>query len=179
MISLLVATFFFGCAFPPPDCASGYHRDSHGQCQPIEDDADTGGGTLITEPLSGGIEIVVDAETGGIELADTCVGEVGLDVTDSAIQGVVSCSFVGAIGETLGGEIFEGTLTGTLDESGGAAGGMVLELGIFGILDAQWSGTGSNSLVQGSFVGDMTVVLPGGALEAEVAYSGSFEAAER
>ena len=162
MIALLVAAFLTGCAFSPPDCASGYERDGQGECQSLVEEAE------------GNLEIAVNAETAGIVLADDCLGDVVIEVDAASIDGVLSCSFVGEIGATLDGEVFEGTISGMLDEAGVANGNLVLELGVFGVLESDWSGQRSEGQLEGSFVGTMNVEI--GALEAAVDYSGSFDA---
>ncbi len=167
MIALLVTAFLTGCAFSPPDCASGYERDGQGECQSLVD-------VQEAEEAEGNLEIAVYAETAGIVLADDCLGDVVLEVDAASIDGVLSCSFVGEIGATLGGEVFQGTISGMLDDAGVANGSLVLELGVFGVLESDWSGQRSEGQLEGSFVGTMNVEI--GALEAEVDYSGSFDA---
>ncbi len=165
------------CAFPAPDCASGFVRDEEGECQPIavsSDGDDTGGEVEPSGEYTGAISIEVLAETGGLEIADSCDGPVAFDLTDGSLEGVVECRFQGSVDGLVGGQTFSGTIDGLVDDDGLAAGQMILDLDIFGVLDEPWSGTASPERVQGSVAGQMSIEI--GTLVVPVDFSGIFEA---
>ena len=164
-----------GCAFSPPDCADGYRRDDAGTCQVMPESQDTGLESL-SGSFTGPISIDVTAVIALIDpISDVCSGSVGLDRSGDQLSGTVTCRFEGQVDGLLGGETFEGTISGELAGDGTAAGPFVLELGIFGVLDTEWSGTMGNDQLIGDFSGDLLVDVQG-VIEADVAYSGSFEA---
>ena len=174
MLGLIIGSFS-GCAFAPPDCADGYQRDDAGVCQVLPAEGDTG-----SDPLSGSLtgEIAIDVSA-VIDLidpiTDVCSGSVGLDRAGSELSGTVTCRFEGQVDGLLGGETFEGTISGDIADDGTATGPLVLELGIFGVLDASWVGTIDEARLAGDFSGDLLVDVQG-VIEANVEYAGSFEA---
>ena len=171
----MILTSLAGCAFAPPDCADGYRRDEGGTCQLLPSHTDTGIDPL-TGTLTGPISIDVTAELELIDpIRDTCSGSVGLDRAGDDLSGTVTCRFEGQVDGLLGGETFEGTIDGVIAEDGTASGPLVLELGIFGVLDASWSGTMSAAELSGDFSGQLLVDVQG-VIEANVAYDGSFTA---
>lgn|GEM_PF-2802847 len=164
-----------GCAFAPPDCADGFRRDDAGTCQVIPEGQDTGIDSLdgtFTGPISIDVTAVIDLID---PISDICSGSVGLDRSGDELSGTVTCRFEGQVDGLLGGETFEGTLSGDLAGDGSVSGPFVLELGIFGVLDTQWSGSMGDDGLTGDFSGDLVVDVQG-VIEADVAYSGEFEA---
>ena len=99
----------------------------------------------------------------------------GLDRAGDDLSGIVTCRFEGQVDGLLGGETFEGTIDGVIADDGTASGPLILELGIFGVLDASWSGTISAAELSGDFSGQLLVDVQG-VIEADVAYDGSFTA---
>ena len=174
MLGLMLGSLA-GCAFAPPDCADGYQRDDAGTCQSVPQGQDTGSGPL-TGTLTGSIAIEVTAVLDLIDpISDVCSGSVGLERSGDEVSGTVSCRFEGQVDGLLGGETFEGTLSGDLSEDGTAAGPLVLELGIFGVLDAARTGSVDGEGLAGDFSGELLVDVQG-VIEANVLYSGTFEA---
>jgi len=164
-----------GCAFEDPECAEGYRRDAGGTCQLQPVDEDTGLDQL-TGTYTGPISIDVTADVGlPAAISDVCVGSVGLDREGDALNGSVTCRFEGEVDSLLGGETFEGTMAGSLQEDGSASGPFNLKLGIFGELDTLWTGSMQDDRLAGSLSGELLVDIQG-AIEADVAYSGTFEA---
>lgn len=165
------------CAFTAPDCASGFARDEAGECLPIPANSggeDTGGSAGPSGEFTGAISIEVLAETGGLEIADSCDGPVAFDLSDGTLDGIVECRFQGSVDGLVGGQTFVGTIDGLVDDEGAAGGQMVLDLDIFGVLDEAWSGTASTERVEGSMLGEMSIEV--GALVVPVDFSGTFEA---
>jgi len=172
MIAVVLAVFSMGCAFSPPDCTSGYKRDTNGKCQEIEAVAADTGGLVIEGAFTGRMSIDVSTEVGTLVVADVCEGDLAFDVLDGVLSGVTMCTFGDQIKTLLGDEEFEGKLSGTVDSEGTAAGDFELMLGIFGTLDSPWAGTASDTEIKGSFEGILFVESVG----VDVDYSGTFEA---
>jgi len=172
MIALFTASLFAGCAFTPPDCADGYQRDTMGQCQAVELDT---GGMVIAGEFTGSITIDVEAKVVEQTLTDVCEGELGIDVDDSVVVGTLFCNFSGPFDDVLAGQTFEGSLNGQIDNNSAVTGDLTLDLALFGVLDATWSGTGSSAQISGDFDGDMSVEFAGQVVP--VTYSGSFQVA--
>ena len=177
MVSAWMTALALSCAFPEPDCADGFVRDGAGECQPVPGDSgvdDSGGPMDPSGEYTGAISIEVLAETGGLEIADSCDGPVAFDLSDGQLEGVVECRFQGTVDGLVSGQTFSGTIDGQTDEDGGAAGRMVLDLDIFGVLDEAWSGTASTDRVEGSVAGQMSIEV--GTLVVPVDFTGTFEA---
>jgi hypothetical protein len=177
MVILWVTALGLGCAFTAPDCTSGFVRDEAGKCLPISansGDSDTGGPVGPAGEFTGAISIEVLAETGGLEIADSCDGPIAFDLKVGMIEGIVECRFQGSVDGLVGGQTFVGTIDGLVDDEGLADGQMVLDLDIFGVLDEAWSGTASTERVEGSMSGEMSIEV--GALVVPVDFSGTFEA---
>ena len=170
--------FLIGCPYPAPDCASGYSRNEAGQCRSTPDsgdlDTDTGSQTDPTA-LSGPIDIAVLAETSGLTIEDTCDGSVSISIDGETLEGTATCAFVGTVADLIGTDPFSGTISGQSDAGGSAAGTLHMDLGAFGVLDAEWSGSADDSRVTGTFGAD-TIFVIGGTLEVPVTYTGEFDA---
>ncbi len=161
------------CGFPSPDCADGYSRESDGGCAPLAS-ADTGN-TVPLAPLSGAISIDVVADVDRLQISDVCSGAVGVERVGAEVAGTISCSFEGEVGALLGGEMFQGTFSGALGTGGEISGPFVLDLGVFGTLDTVWTGVATDDELSGSLEGILNVNIQG-VIEADVQYSGAFEA---
>ncbi len=185
---------FLACTYPAPDCASGYTRDGAGSCTPGPVDtatADTGAATATTQTgdLTGPLEISVIADIGS-KLKDACVGTVGLTLAsadtgttgDQPIDGTLSCAFEATIATVVGTDPFSGTITGSAGADGTAAGAFSMDLGDYGGLDADWSGTWDGATLSAAFQGETIFEVPTGTttgakpLQVPVTYSGTFEA---
>lgn len=177
---LVTPALLLGCTYADPDCADGYTRDDKGACgagtvDSGEASVDTGEAENTgAARFDGPIDIGVLAEMDALVLEDVCSGTVSLTVEDGAIEGTLSCIFDGAVGGIIGTDPFVGTLGGEVAEDGSAAGPLDMDLGAFGDLVANWSGTASDEGVDGGFGEETLFVI--GALEVPVTYTGTFSA---
>ncbi len=172
-MSLLL--LFVACAFPEPACADGYSRSEAGECTPQPDASIDTGLSALSGAYQGDIVIDVEANVEALGLIeDVCTGAVAFDLQDADLDGSVQCVFSGTVGSLIGSDPFEGTLMGTVQESGASTGQILLELGTFGVLDEGWAGTTSPEQISGEFAGEMTFTV--GALEVPVVFGGAFTA---
>ena len=166
--------WFLACAFPLPDCAEGYERNGADVCVALpEANADTGLAAL-EGAYEGPISISIDADAGNLPIEDVCEGTVAFDVSDGTLDGLVRCAFTGTVAGIIGTDPFEGSMDGTAEQDGDAAGQIVLDLGAFGVLDEPWSGTVGPDQIEGSLTGTMNFVV--GSLEVPVQFEGIFSA---
>jgi len=175
-----------GCSYPQPDCADGYDRTESGKCvSPATSSSDSGavldGDTAVpdsADTLTGPIEIYVLAETGGIEIEDSCVGTVLFDVADTpvsgAVSGTLSCTFSGTVAGFIGTDPFTGTIDGDVANDGTVSGPFFMDIGAFGVLDTSWTGILEQQKLTGE-LGDQ-MIFEVGALEVPVDYTGIFSA---
>ena len=171
-----IAAMWTGCAFPEPDCASGFERNPAGDCEMVDADLDTGGELDLPGAYSGSIVIDLVADAEGLEVVDLCRGDVGLDQVDGNLVGVMTCRFEGTIDAILGGEVFEGTIAGDVVQGSDATGSFFLDLGTFGALEENWSGTILPDSVSASFEGSTVFDIESLGLVVPVSYHGGFEA---
>jgi hypothetical protein len=176
MFLALIPAMWVACAFPPPDCAGGFSRDASGECQAEDEAQDTGEAIALPGTYAGDFEINIVANVSGAEIADLCLGSVGLDQQEGALSGVINCQFQDQIDTILGGEVFEGTVNGLVSEEGEASGDFNLQLGVFGAFDAAWSGTATTDAVNATFAGETVFELEAAGLSVPVIYDGIFEA---
>lgn len=166
--------WFLACSFPLPDCAFGYERNDADTCVALPVAVEDTGLAELEGAYEGAIRISIDADAGGLPIEDVCEGTVAFDLADGVLDGLVRCAFTDTVAGFIGTDPFEGSMDGTADEDGSAAGQIELGLGAFGVLNESWTGTVSAEQIEGSFTGTMNFVV--GALEVPVQFEGSFSA---
>ena len=166
--------FLTACTFPPPECADGYDRNDNDVCVLAPNAPSDTGLDALAGAYQGEITISIDADAGELVIQDVCAGTVAFDVAESALDGLVRCSFEDTVAALIGTDPFEGNMTGSIAGDGSTDGNIFLDLATFGVLDESWAGSVSPEEIRGSFVGAMTFSV--GALEVPVQFDGAFVA---
>ena len=176
MFLALIPAIWTACAFPQPDCASGYTRDGAGTCQARPEDRDTGDGAVLPGAYAGDFLITIVAEVAGAEIEDVCAGDVGIDQSEGVLSGVISCRFSGQVDVILSGETFSGVVDGQVHDAPAVSGSFSLVLGVFGQFSADWSGSATTESVAAEFSGETVFELASAGISVPVRYWGDFGA---